>query len=247
MITTITLTAQTTDFSTNISPPILLDLNKKYEAALLSIDLYNSIPNITPGNNSFTYSTDSGITWKTVALPTGSYGVEAINNEIQRQMTVNGDYSVGNDEFYITILVNMTELKSVVEITNRTYRINFGEDNSIGLTLGFQPQILSFGQHTSQNIIDITQTNCVLVNVDIVSGGYVNGIQSQAMYSFDPHQVPPGYKINEKPNPVLIYYPINRHFIDSVRVWLTDQNNKPIDLRGERVTVKLCIRENKDK
>jgi hypothetical protein len=55
--------------------------------------------------------------------------------------------------------------------------------------------------------------------------------------------VSPGYKVHERPNPQLIFYPVNRPCIDSIRVWLTDQNNKLIDLRSETVTIKLYIRE----
>ena len=50
------------DSTTKYSPPISLDDNKQYEAALLSIDLFNSIPNITPLNNVFRYSKDGGNT-----------------------------------------------------------------------------------------------------------------------------------------------------------------------------------------
>ena len=133
-----------------------------------------------------------------------------------------------------------------MNITNRQYLVDFTVENSIGSTLGFQPVILSYGRNTSQDIVNITDTNLVLVNVDIISGSYVNGGRSPAIYSFNPNKVSPGYKIDERPNPSLIYYPVNRASIDSVRVWLTDQNNKLIDLRGEKVTVNLHIREVKN-
>ena len=51
------------DFTTKYSPPISLDDNKQYEAALLSIDLFNSIPNITHSNNVLKYSKDGGNSW----------------------------------------------------------------------------------------------------------------------------------------------------------------------------------------
>ena len=41
------LSSNTSDFTTAMSQPIHFDVDKKYEAALLFIDLYNSIPNIT--------------------------------------------------------------------------------------------------------------------------------------------------------------------------------------------------------
>ena len=31
--------------------------------------------------------------------------------------------------------------------------------------------------------------------------------------------------------------------INSLRIWLTDQNNKTIDLHGEKVTIRIQIRE----
>jgi hypothetical protein len=49
------LSSNTSDFTTDMSQPIHFDADKKYEAALLSIDLYNSIPNITEENNKFKY------------------------------------------------------------------------------------------------------------------------------------------------------------------------------------------------
>ena len=69
---TITHTATESDFKFNLLPPIRLDPNKKYEAALLSISLYNSIPNITEENNKFKYSADSGKSRKILTLNKGS-------------------------------------------------------------------------------------------------------------------------------------------------------------------------------
>jgi len=90
---TLTLTGTTNDFNTVHYPPIKLNEEVKYEAALLSIETYNSFPNITHNNNRFNYSVDNGQTWKTITLNTGSYELGHINNEIQRLMIINGDYN----------------------------------------------------------------------------------------------------------------------------------------------------------
>ena len=71
-----------TNFITKFSPTIRLDRTKKYEAAFISLETYNSIPNIPWDNNIFKYSTDNGLIWKTITLLTGAYEIEAINNEI---------------------------------------------------------------------------------------------------------------------------------------------------------------------
>ena len=151
MLQTLLFSSNTSDFTTNLSPSILLDKNKRYEAALLSIDLYNSIPNITQANNQFKYSSDNGKTWKIITLDTGSYQLEAINDEIQRQMVMSNDYDKENNEFYISITDNLSELKSVVNITNSSHLVYFTSENSIGSVLGFDT-IISSAYNKSERI-----------------------------------------------------------------------------------------------
>ena len=180
-----------TDYTTYLSPPIHLNENKDYEAAFLSINLYNSIPNITEENNVFKYSIDSRNTWKTISLDKGSYELQAINDEIQRRMIENGDFESIKNEHYITISANISELKSIVEITHESYLVDFTTENTIGTVLGFKNVIIRYGYNKSQNIVNITKVNLVLVNTDIISGSYVNGYECPAIYSFDPNKVSP--------------------------------------------------------
>jgi hypothetical protein len=231
------LSGNTSDFVT-CHNSVMLDPTKNYEAALLSLETYNSIPNVTKNkNNIFKYSIDGGATWKNVALDTGAYELQAINSEIKRQIIVNGD-----DESAINISANISKLTSIVSIENPRYKIDFGVSNSIGPILGFKKVIIGHGYNESQNIVNIMQVNSILVNLDIIMGSYVNGLQSPTLYSFYPN-VSPGYKIVERPNPSLIYYPLSRHDISRMRVWLSDQNGNSIDLRGEALTIRIHVRE----
>ena len=77
-------------------------------------------------------------------------------------------------------------------------------------------------------------------------GSYFNGSPSPTIYSFYPN-VSPGYKIVERPNPSLIYYPVSRHDISRMRVWLTDQNGNLVDTRGETITIRIYVREVKSR
>ena len=140
------------------------------------------------------------------------------------------------------ISANTSKLSSVIEITNETYKIDFTFENSIGQTLGFNKIILNYGYNESQNIVDIMKINSILVNIDNITRSYVSGSQFPVIYSFFPN-VSPGRKIVEIPNPSLIYYPVNRSDISYLRLWLTDQDNKPVDIRSERITVRIIIRE----
>src|ERR1051325_7585359 len=156
---TFILTDRSSDFTISYPTTIHLDQNKKYEAALLSIDLYNSFPNITHENNVFKYSVDNGSTWKIIKVDKGSYQLSALNDEIQRLMIINGDYDSDNDKFYIHIFANISKLTSIVEVTNQSYQINFSAENSIGPLLGFQPIVVKYGNNESKNIVDIMKIN----------------------------------------------------------------------------------------
>jgi len=238
---TFILSGNTSDFTT-CHNSLILDQNKNYEAALLSLDTYNSIPNITEKkNNLFPYSTDDGKTWKIIALNTGAYELTAINNEIKRQLIANGD-----SDSAITITANVSRLTSIVSIENPSYKVDFSVPGTIGSVLGFEAVVVGLGYNESSNIVDIMQVNSILVNTDIIMGSYVNGSPSPTMYSFYPN-VAPGYKIVERPNPSLIYYPLSRHDISRMRVWLTDQQDNLIDLRGETITIRIYVREIKSR
>src|SRR5271166_1604003 len=238
---TFILSGHTSDFTTSHNS-VILNPNIKYEAALLSLDVYNSIPNITEEkNNVFKYSTDNGVNWKNIAFKTGAYELAAINNEIKRQMIANGD----NDSA-ISMTANVSRLTSIVSIENPSYIIDFGVAHSIGSILGFGAGTIGHGYNESPDIVDIMQVNSILVNIDIIMGSNVNGSPSPAIYSFYPN-VAPGYKIVERPNPSLIYYPLSRHDISRMRVWLTDQDGNLIDLRGETISIRICVREVKSR
>ena len=89
------------------------------------------------------------------------------------------------------------------------------------------------------------KVNLIRVNIDIIQGRYVRGIRSPTIYSFFP-RASPGYKVFERPYN-LIYYPISRYDINYIRLWLTDQNERPINLRGEPLNVTLELMQIKNK
>ena len=239
----ITLTSNSTDFTTMLPNPINLDNDTNYEAALTSLHTYNSCPNITNENNKLRYSIDKGITWKDIALSTGAYELAEINNEIQRQMIENDDYDKESNTFYINITVNKPTSKSILEINNENYMIDFSMQNSLASTLGFENKSYPSGIYESPYVIDIEKVNAILIHCSFVTGSIINGINSQVIHLFSPN-VSPGYKIIEIPKPQLIFHPvIQQPKIDRVRIWLTDQNNNIIDLRGEKVTLNILIRK----
>lgn len=236
----IVVSAQTTDWTTAFSPPLFLDPKRKFEMALINLETYNSIPNVTSSNNTFVYTPDSGTTWKTITMPEGSYEVTQINAEIQRQLETNGDWNAGSSTHYISVGANTSTLRAFIEITNASYQVDL-TSSTIRTTLGFNAQIISSGYHEGENPVDILKVNSILVNCDLISGSFLSGSTQPVIYSFFPN-VSPGYKIVESPNN-LVYLPVScAGSIHRVRVWLTDQDNAQLNLRDETVTIRFHLR-----
>ena len=71
-------------------------------------------------------------------------------------------------------------------------------------------------------------------------GSYLNGREVPIIHSFFP-SVDPGEKIIEKPVEY-IYLPVSSDVIRHMSVWLTDQDQKPLNLREESLTIKFHLR-----
>ena len=87
-------------------------------------------------------------------------------------------------------------------------------------------------------MVNILTINSILVDIDIISGSYVNGSTQSTIYSFFPI-VSPGNKIIENPHN-LLYVPIASDTIHSITVWLTDQKGNELNLREENLSMRLC-------
>ena len=236
----IILSSDKTNFNTRFNPKLELDEKKKYEIALVNLETYYSFPNIDETNNTFVYSPDNGNSWEKIKIPEGSYEIDDINNTIQHEMGKRTHYDEINEDYYINIAPNTNTLKSVL-ILEKGYQVDFNHQNSLAKVLGFTGTKYTEGFHESENVVDILRINSILVNIDIISGSYVNGTTKNTIYSFFP-DVSPGYKIIESPVN-LVYLPITMDTIDSLNVTITDQDYHSLNLRNEKLTIRFHIRE----
>ena len=225
--------------TTRFNPPVQLKEDGSYEMALVNLETYYSFPNIHPGNNTLRYSPDEGATWHLIRLSTGYYGIEDINNEIQRQLRLN------RHKAKIILGANTSTLRATLSLS-KTYQVDFAVDHSLNTVLGFERRIYAFDRATDgyvegEHIVNIISINSILVNNDIIHGSYVNGSQQSAIYSFFPN-VEPGYKIIQSPQN-LVYLPVTLNTIHRMETYLTDQDGSPLDLRGEHLSIRFHLRE----
>ena len=160
-------------FNIRLNPTLQLDRDKEYEIALVNLETYYSFPNIGETNNVFVYSPDNGNSWVKIKIPEGSYEIDDINNTIQHEMEKRGHHDPINEDYYINISANSNTLKSVL-ILEKDYQVDFNHQNSLAKVLGFTSTKYTEGFHESENVVNILSINSILVNIDIISGSYVN-------------------------------------------------------------------------
>ena len=155
-------------------------------------------------------------------------------------MRKNGHYDEANDKDNIEISPNTNTLKSEMFLKSNN-EVDFIKDKSINSLLGFDSNLYTSGFHESENMVNILTINSILVNIDIISGIYVNGSTQPTIYSFFP-DVSPGYKIIENPHN-LRYLPITSDTIHSISIWLTDLNGNELNLRGANLSMRFYLRD----
>ena len=101
-------------------------------------------------------------------------------------MRKNGHYDKANDKDNIEISPNINTLKSEMIINNKC-EVDFRRYNSINSLLGFDSKLYISGFNESENMVNILIINSILVNIDIISGSYVNGSTQPTIYVFFPN------------------------------------------------------------
>ena len=237
MSQTFTLKGRSHRLESVFTPPIELDPKYDYSLALISLNTWNTIPNIEEGKNKVYYRENSQE--KVLKIPTGSYELEDIETFVHNQLTGAEATIIEKNRVFSLKPNNNTlkcELKSV-------YDLNFEPKDSIAKLLGFSPQVLEANiLHESDLPVEIIQVATIRVECNIISGSYYTNNPSHTLYEFSP-TVDPGYSINIEPRN-LIFLPVNEKKLYNITLNLLDQDSRPVNFRGEEVVIRLELRRN---
>jgi hypothetical protein len=133
----ISITSTNPEFNVNFPSPVSVK-----EIALAKLRVYHSWPNIRSvefggkrPNNSLVFAyknkKDDTPDWNVVSIPTGSYQIEQINNELQRRIK-----SITRKESKIAITVHEPTLSSAIEINSPGYFVDI-YNSSLRTVLGW--------------------------------------------------------------------------------------------------------------
>jgi hypothetical protein len=237
MSLTFTLSGHSSELSSNFYPPIQLNSKSKYGLALLGFYTYNSIFNVDESNNCFGYLKNNKII--KLSVPPGAYEISEIHSAMLEALK---ESTKDKRDNIFLLKANNTTLTCEIE---SKYDIVFEVENPISKILGFnQGRLKSNQKHTSTSTVDIMKVRIIRVDSNVTSGAYINSQECHTIFEFD-IDVEPGYKITKEPSN-LIYMPIKpdgRQFIDNITLRILDDSGDLINFRGEKVIVKLELKE----
>lgn len=230
----ITVSGKSSNIQTTFTPPLIFPSSCHYEIACCGVETYYSFPNINEDNNKVRVKIGSETDWKLIEIPKGCYNIKAINTTLKRLIK-----KIGGKEKDFCLGANESTLQSILTLKNLSVDFT-GENGSLRTVLGFKERQYGEGVHESENIVNILRVNTILIHCDVVKLSRRNGIASPLIYTFFPN-VPPGYKIVDRPRN-LIYLPLTLSVVSHLSCWLTDQDDKPLDLRGEELSITFHVR-----
>ena len=140
------------DFTIRFDPPIVLDKNKNYKAALnevvnMSYSWYN-VRN-SYGNNTLRWKKKSESAWKTITLPDGMYNYDDLNSFIQKKI---GKVDPADDESkeLFTLFFDGSIFRAVILLHN-SIEIDLSSGTFADL-LGFEKKVLDQTTNISKNL-----------------------------------------------------------------------------------------------
>ena len=146
-------------------------------------------------------------------LPNGSYSVSDIQDYFESILEKHGE---DIDEELVQIYVNKIENKITFEVKKR-YSFEL-----------LTPETMKLLECTKngKNVPHLEITEVVLIHCDIVNNDYQQ--DSRVLYTFVPNK-PSGSLLEISPTNHIFLKAFNSEY-DEIKVWFTDQNNKPLEI-----------------
>ena len=230
------------DFTTRFNPEIKLDQNAKYYIALNGIiSMAFTWTNINSGygNQKIAFSKDNGTNFTDIDFVKGVWDYEDINKYIkEKTKTVDGD---GRDVYPITLTFDEPTFRVIITL-EKDYQLDLTKSNFNNL-IGFNKVILRDEVNIGTKTPNISEDTDVLnIHCDLVGNSFVNGEESDIIYSFSTGTLRPSFNFEKEPRRVF-FNPINRTTISSIRIYITDGLRRPVYLNHADTAFSLVLKE----
>lgn len=224
------------DFITKYNSIIRLNPNNENYIKLHETSMTYSWYNIDAkyNNSSIKYAFNS-VNYD-ISFPNGNYSFKDINSHIQTTLEANG-----HDPSGINIFFDSVEFKCVLELQN-SFKMVFG-DGKFKELVGFTGNEYS-STAKGEALPNITRSmDSIQVRCSIASCN-VNGSISNVLYQFSTQDLVNSYPFSKKPIDIGDLYGVcNATEISEIRIQITNQLGRSIDMNNQEVSLTLLIRE----
>ena len=218
--------------------------------ALEEATIWWSVPNIISNENNRMYitgpDTNDVVQNYIIVIPQGLYDLSGINQAILRELENQG--AKINPDPLITLSPDEATQKVQIRFNYPTVIIDFTANNTPREILGFNSQVLGPYVGAPVNILanntaSFNQVNYFLVHSDLTNKGIRFNNNYSQIISQVLIDVPPGSQIVSKPfNPAKINSPeLAGAKRTNLRIWLTDDKNRPVNTNNEYFSLRLVI------
>ena len=176
--------------------------------------------------------------WQTLIFPNGMYDYKDINSFLQTQ-TGKVDPKDKDSDFIFTLYFDMTIFRVFI-LMHENYELDFSEGKFAEL-VGYEKKILTGKKNfVGAMVPDITRSvDWVFLHCDLISRR-ANDVPSDVLYSFSTTGLQVSSSFQKEPYR-LEWHPVNKSEINSIRIWVTDGRDNPLDLNGIDVAVSIMI------
>ena len=245
-------------FKQTIGTPIQLYDDREYEVGIKKFAVFDAINNIEENkNNEFRYSKDNGTIWKNIKIQSGSWEVKSLSNEIQRQLTIKGDWKENaieraKPELPVVALGASMDTRRVELRLAPGYQVDFRDANSKNFRnlLGFNSEVYSKPFERAPNPARIDGSrSAIIIRCLQASGGFITDpnnsgrlTDKQILLSVPSFSVPMGSKIVVEPsNP--IYLHLSTNTLNSFDFVIEDESGELYDFDGEEIFITLHVKQ----
>ena len=186
-------------------------------------------------NNTIKYSPDSGSTWKKIIFQDGNYSYDDLNAIIKETLE-----NIGDDPKKIEISFINTQYKVLIGL-GKDYQLDFSE-SKFGDLIGFGDKIVDKEEIGSKRPNITNSIDVIYLNTDAVSDSLVDGISSNTIAVMPTDNLRRSFPFTFHPPINCLFNPVSSNFIKSMRFYLRDALNRPIDLNGIDWYLELVLR-----
>ena len=232
-----------------------LSIPKSARNATLSVvqsAIWHTSPNISDEqkNDQFHFTFDDGQGGGPVlypmVIPKGLYSITELNQELSQFFNANG-----LDEDLFTLIANNSNQRVVIEFKLAGIQIDFTVPNSINTVLGFNAALVPAGQPSTagqqvegDTTASFNSLNSYLLSCSLVQEGLqVNKRLSQIIANIPIRVAAGSQNIVEPRHPLEVDCKnMVGQNINSFNVWLTDQNERDLDMLDDAFSFVIVIK-----